>query len=49
MGKTQDLFKKNRERKGTFTPRIEKVENKQGNDLSEEAEVKAKRIHRRVI
>eukprot|EP00795_Rhopilema_esculentum_P009424 gene9424-17140_t len=49
MGKTRYLFKKIKEITGIFTARIGIVKNKQGKELNEEAEVKARRIHRRVI
>eukprot|EP00112_Aurelia_sp_Birch-Aquarium-sp1_P025795 Seg879.2 transcript_id=Seg879.2/GoldUCD/mRNA.D3Y31 product="hypothetical protein" protein_id=Seg879.2/GoldUCD/D3Y31 len=41
-GRTRDSFKRIREITGTFTPRIGIVKNKQGKDLSEEAEVKTR-------
>eukprot|EP00112_Aurelia_sp_Birch-Aquarium-sp1_P017362 Seg4013.4 transcript_id=Seg4013.4/GoldUCD/mRNA.D3Y31 product="hypothetical protein" protein_id=Seg4013.4/GoldUCD/D3Y31 len=41
-GRTRDLFKRIREITGMFTPRIGIVKNKQGKDLSEEAEVKTR-------
>ena len=41
-GNTRDLFKTIRDITGTFTPRIGIVKNKQGKDLSEEVEVKAR-------
>ena len=41
-GNTRDLFKTIKDTMGTFTPRIGIVKNKQGKDLSEEVDVKAR-------
>jgi len=41
-GNTRDLFKTIKDTTGTFTPRIGIVKNKQGKDLNEEVEVKAR-------
>ena len=43
MGKTRDLFKKNRDTKGTFHAKMSSIKDRNGMDLTE-AEVTKKRL-----
>ena len=45
MGKTRDLFKKNRDTKGTSYAKMDTIKDRNGMDLKEEVA----RIHRRTI
>ena len=40
MGKTRDLFKKNRDTKGTFHARMGTIKDRNGMDLTEEEDIK---------
>ena len=40
MGKTRDLFKKIRDTKGTFHPKMSTIKNKNGMDLTEAEDIK---------
>ena len=40
MGRTRDLFKKIRDTKGTFHAKMGTIKNRNGMDLTEEADVK---------
>ena len=40
MGKTRDLFKKNRDTKGTFCARMGSIKDRNGMDLTEAEDVK---------
>ena len=48
MGKTRDLFKKIKDTKGIFHPKIGSVKDRNGMDLTE-AEEEVARIHRRTV
>ena len=45
MGKTRDVFKKIRDTKGTFHAKMGTIKDRNGMDLTEEAEI----IHRRTM
>ena len=45
IGKTRDLFKKIRDAKGTFYAKMGSIKDRNGMDLTEEAEI----IHRRTM
>ena len=51
MGKTRDLFKKIRDTKGTFLPKMGTIKDRNGMDLTEAEDIKKKvaRIHRTTI
>ena len=49
MGKTRDLFKKIADTKGTFHARMGTIKDRNSKDLTEEEEIKYKRIHRRTV
>ena len=50
MGKTRDIFKKNRDNKGTFHAQMSTIKDRNGMDLTEaEVEEEVARIHRRTI
>ena len=42
MGKTRDLFKKNRDTKGTFQAKMGTIKNRNGMDLTETEDIKKK-------
>ena len=49
MEKTRELFKKNRDTKGTFHAKMGKIKERNGMDLTEAGEIKVARIYRRTI
>ena len=49
MGKTRDLFKKIGNIKGVFHARMGTIKDRNSKDLTEEEEIKYKRIHRRTV
>ena len=40
MGKTKDLFKKNRDTKGTFHAKMDTIKDRNGMDLTEAEDIK---------
>ena len=40
MGKTRDLFKKNRDTKGTFHAKMDSIKDRNGMDLTEAEDIK---------
>ena len=40
MGKTRDIFKKNRDNKGTFHAQMSTIKDRNGRDLTEAEEIK---------
>ena len=49
MGKTRDLFKKNRDTKGIFHAKMGTIKDKNGMDLREAEDEEVARINRRTI
>ena len=45
MGKTRDLFKKNRDTKGIFQAKMSKIKDKNGGDLTEAEDIKKWQEH----
>ena len=43
MGKTRDVFKKIRDTKGTFRPKMGSIKDRSGMDLTEAKDIKKKR------
>ena len=48
-GKTRDLFKKTRNIKGTFHPKMGTIRDRKGKDLVEEDQKEMERVHRRTV
>ena len=42
MGKTRDLFQKNRDKNGTFHAKMSTIKNRNGMDLTEAEDIKKK-------
>ena len=50
MGKTRDLFKKIRDTKGTFHPKMDTIKDRNGMDLTEAEDIKKRwQKHRRTV
>ena len=47
--KTRDLFKKTRNIKGTFHPKMGTIRDRKGKDLVEEDQKEMERVHRRTV